>query len=85
MSTYTYCDAMWIIMYSGGGKSSTVNLLLGKTIANVSNGAVGCTSEFQCYEGDNEKYVLFDTPGLSEGSKYKQTSDNHIIAFCQFE
>jgi len=42
-------------------------LLLGRQEAKVSDGAVGCTFEFKRHETDS--FVLFDTVGLSEGSK----------------
>jgi len=50
---------------SGSGKSSLVNLLLGRDAAVVSDKAVGCTFEFQKYSTDT--FNLFDTVGLSEG------------------
>ncbi|OXA48986.1 immune-associated nucleotide-binding protein 3-like isoform X1 [Folsomia candida] len=52
---------------SGSGKSSTVNLLLGQEAAKVSDRAVGCTFKFEKYATEN--YNLFDTVGLSEGSR----------------
>jgi len=52
---------------SGSGKSSTINLLLGRPAATVSDRAIGCTFEFQKYATSN--YNLFDTVGLSEGSQ----------------
>ena len=57
-----------IIHYSGGGKSSTINLLMEKQIAVVSDKAIGCTFDYKRYETNNG-YVLFDTVGLGEGSK----------------
>jgi len=53
----------------GSGKSSLVNLLLEETKAKVSDSAVGCTFEFQKYS--TEKFNLYDTVGLSEGSKWR--------------
>lgn len=55
---------------TGSGKSSIVNLLLGKPVAQVSDRAVGCTFEFSKYTAPN--YNLFDTVGLSEGSRRKK-------------
>jgi len=52
---------------TGTGKSSAVNLILGKKVAAISNKVVGCTFEFKKFE--TEEYNLYDTVGLSEGSK----------------
>jgi predicted GTPase len=50
---------------TGGGKSSAMNLLLGRKAANVSDSAIGCTFDFSKHSAQD--YTLFDTVGLSEG------------------
>ena len=47
------------------GKSSIVNLILGKHAAEVSDSAIGCTFKYEKYPGPAS--VLYDTVGLSEG------------------
>jgi len=42
-------------------------LLLENEVAKVSDGALGCTFDFKCYQ--LEDYNLYDTVGLSEGSR----------------
>jgi len=52
---------------TGSGKSSIVNMLLGRKVAEVSDAAVGCTFHFQRYK--SKEYTFYDTVGLSEGSR----------------
>jgi len=63
---------------TGGGKSSTVNLLFECEVATVSDSAIGCTFEYKKY--DAPEYALFDTAGLSEGQKGKVP---HAVAIQQ--
>jgi small GTP-binding protein len=60
-----------VIGQTGAGKSSLVNLLAGKKVANVCDGANGCTFKFETYQCDynGELFELIDTVGLNEGSK----------------
>jgi predicted GTPase len=60
-----------IIGQTGAGKSSLVNLLAGKKLANVSDGANGCTFKFDTYQAvhNGELFELIDTVGLNEGAK----------------
>ena len=59
-----------IIGQTGVGKSSLVNLLANKKLAAVSDGAKGCTFEFNTYQAEynQECFELVDTVGLNEGS-----------------
>lgn len=54
---------------SGSGKSSIVNMIVGKDVAKVSNSPMGCTFEAESYAthiGDTT-YHIYDTVGLGEG------------------
>lgn len=55
---------------AGAGKSSVINTIAQKQLAKTSNDAHGCTSTAQRYpvEISGQKFVLFDTAGLGEGS-----------------
>jgi GTP-binding protein EngB required for normal cell division len=59
-----------VIGQTGAGKSSLINLLAGKKVAQVSDGAKGCTFKFETYQVDynGELFELVDTVGLNEGS-----------------
>jgi predicted GTPase len=59
-----------VIGQTGAGKSSLVNLLAGKKVAKVSDGAKGCTFQFETYQVDynGEIFELIDTVGLNEGT-----------------
>lgn len=59
-----------VVGQTGAGKSSLVNLLAGKKVAAVSDGAKGCTFQFDTYQVDynGELFELIDTVGLNEGS-----------------
>lgn len=55
---------------SGAGKSSLINLIAGREIAEVSTGTAGCTTRSQAYEvklPNGLSVTLWDTVGLSEG------------------
>ncbi|KAG1737388.1 P-loop containing nucleoside triphosphate hydrolase protein [Suillus lakei] len=61
---------------AGAGKSSLVNLIAGKNMAETSSGAGGCTTGINTHEiliqkNQNEtlKVKLVDTPGLDEGPR----------------
>ncbi|CAF1063684.1 unnamed protein product [Rotaria sordida] len=60
-----------VIGQTGAGKSSVINLLAGKKVATVDDGANGCTFKFETYQCDynGELFELIDTVGLNEGSK----------------
>lgn len=53
---------------TGVGKSSLVNLIIGKYVAKTSDSAEGCTFEATYYDVaiDSRRIRLFDTAGLSE-------------------
>ncbi|KAG1864959.1 P-loop containing nucleoside triphosphate hydrolase protein, partial [Suillus subalutaceus] len=55
---------------SGSGKSSVINAITQTQLAETSSDATGCTFSYQCYpvEISGQRYVLFDTAGLNEGS-----------------
>ncbi|KAG2053326.1 P-loop containing nucleoside triphosphate hydrolase protein [Suillus hirtellus] len=55
---------------AGAGKSSVINAIAQKQLAKTSNDAHGCTATAQRYpvEISGQKFVLFDTAGLGEGS-----------------
>jgi len=56
---------------TGAGKSSLINLIVGKDVAETSSNAMGCTFESKSYEVEVEgiPLVLWDTSGLNEGEK----------------
>lgn len=58
---------------AGSGKSSIINTIAQKQVAETSNDAVGCTLKPKRYTVDvsGHKFALFDTAGLNEGSKGK--------------
>jgi predicted GTPase len=60
-----------IIGETGAGKSSLINLLAGKPVANVTDSAVGCTFEYKSHEVtyNHKVFELIDTIGLNEASK----------------
>jgi len=55
---------------SGSGKSSVINAITQSRRAKTSNSAAGCTFRFEKHEVDlsGERFVLFDTVGLDEGT-----------------
>jgi GTPase Era involved in 16S rRNA processing len=56
---------------TGAGKSSLINLIVGKDVAEISSKAMGCTFESKSYEVEVKgiPLVLWDTSGLNEGEK----------------
>jgi GTP-binding protein EngB required for normal cell division len=55
---------------SGSGKSSVINALAQNQVAATSSSAAGCTFRYQKHEVElsGERFVLFDTVGLDEGT-----------------
>jgi len=61
-----------IVFGEGGcGKSSIVNMIVGKDVAKASSSLEGCTFENDAYNAiiEDKRYVLYDTAGLNEGKK----------------
>lgn len=54
----------------GTGKSSLINLIIGRDVAKTSNDTAACTTEVQSYKVsiDGCNLELWDTPGFDEGS-----------------
>jgi len=55
--------------FTGVGKSSLINLLLGENRASTSDAAKGCTFEVSVYEDHINKNIFYDTVGLNEPRK----------------
>jgi predicted GTPase len=55
---------------AGSGKSSVINAIAQRQLAETSSSATGCTSRYQGHEIEisGENFVLFDTVGLDEGT-----------------
>lgn len=63
---------------TGSGKSSVINLIAGKEIAPVSNGAAGCTLSFTpytCPAVSGRNYHIWDTVGLDEADMERVSID----------
>jgi len=81
---------MYPLHVLGSGKSCTINLLLRKRViglkleeaAPVSGDAVGCTFDFKTYE--NDKYILYDTVGLSQGSMAEISAEKALRLLKKF-
>ncbi|KAG1764549.1 hypothetical protein EDD22DRAFT_951634 [Suillus occidentalis] len=62
-----------VVMFgeTGVGKSSIINIIAQQELAETSNDATGCTSSSEHYlaEISNQRFVLFDTAGLNEGTE----------------
>jgi energy-coupling factor transporter ATP-binding protein EcfA2 len=56
---------------TGSGKSSLINMLVGKDVANVSSLVWGCTTSAEGYTvtKEDKAYKLWDTSGLNEGEE----------------
>jgi len=56
---------------SGCGKSSIVNMIVGRDTAKVSDGGLGCTFEHECHEASigDTRFNIYDTAGLNEGEQ----------------
>ena len=66
---------------TGAGKSSLVNLIAGKDLAEMSSRAIGCTfqsAQFTVNIGD-KKFDLHDTAGLDEGQSGTVTKHDAIV------
>jgi small GTP-binding protein len=66
-----YVARLLIVGMTGVGKSSLVNLLAGKKVAEVSDSATGCTLEFAVHKiaHDSVPFEVVDTVGLNEHSR----------------
>jgi len=55
---------------AGSGKSSVINAIAQRQLAETSSNATGCTPRYQGHEIEisGESFVLFDTAGLDEGT-----------------
>src|SRR6266540_4060722 len=53
---------------TGSGKSSLVNMIVGKNVAPTSNGGGGCTLQNRDYDAviDNNTFRIYDTIGLNQ-------------------
>ena len=56
---------------SGSGKSSLVNMIVGKNVAKVSGSAESCTFKNEAFPATigNTTFVIYDTAGLNEGDQ----------------
>lgn len=56
---------------TGAGKSSIINIIAQQKLAKASNDATGCTFSSQRYPVEifSQRFVLFDTAGLNEGTE----------------
>ncbi|KAH7867817.1 uncharacterized protein C8R40DRAFT_995507, partial [Lentinula edodes] len=66
---------------TGCGKSSIVNMLLGREAALMSSGALGCTFENKSYSVtiERQEYRLYDTTGLDEGTVGTVVSKDALV------
>ena len=66
---------------TGAGKSSVINLIVGKDVAETSSGSTGCTFNSERYPTEIEgvPLVLWDTSGLNEGNKGKVAGKQAMI------
>ncbi|KIJ67584.1 hypothetical protein HYDPIDRAFT_108441 [Hydnomerulius pinastri MD-312] len=68
-----YSRARNVVVFgeSGVGKSSVINMIVGRIVTKTSNDAVGCTFRHQCHEVviNGVKVNLWDTAGLDEGTE----------------
>lgn len=65
---------------SGVGKSSIINMLFDKDIADTSDAAIGCTFETKLYKGTRDGYSfnIYDTAGLNESDKGRVKPDQAV-------
>lgn len=56
---------------TGVGKSSIINIIAQQELAKTSNDATGCTSSSERYSVEicSQRFILFDTAGLNEGTE----------------
>src|SRR5258706_15773249 len=56
---------------SGSGKSSLVNMIVGKNVAKVSGSADGCTFKNEAFPAaiNGTTFMIYDTAGLNEGDQ----------------
>jgi len=66
---------------TGSGKSSIINMLLGRQAADTSSRAKGCTFSWECYNVGigGETYGVYDTAGLDEGEQGTIAADDAIV------
>ncbi|KIK76409.1 hypothetical protein PAXRUDRAFT_431473 [Paxillus rubicundulus Ve08.2h10] len=72
----------------GAGKSSTINLIVGSSVAHTNNVGKLCTRVSACYETTirNEAFNLWDTRGLGEGlfgSLFQGSSVGYLKKFLR--
>lgn len=65
----------------GTGKSSLINLIVGRDVAKTSNDTAACTTEARSYKTsiDGCNLKLWDTPGLGEGSRANARSSEALV------
>ncbi|CAF1454698.1 unnamed protein product [Rotaria sordida] len=65
---------------SGVGKSSIINMLFNKDIADTSDAAIGCTFETKLYKGSRDGYSfnIYDTAGLNESDRGRVKPDQAV-------
>ncbi|KIM81804.1 hypothetical protein PILCRDRAFT_97629 [Piloderma croceum F 1598] len=69
---------------TGVGKSSLVNMIAGKDVAEHANKAEGCTFQSKSYpvQINGQSIALWDTAGLNEGHKGKVAAKDAIVNLC---
>jgi len=70
---------------TGAGKSSLINMVVGKDVAETSSKAIGCTFKATAYEVtiQGTTYKLFDTAGLNEWEGGKVSSKDAVVNLYQ--
>ena len=66
---------------TGSGKSSIVNMIAERTLANMSSGATGCTFQNAQYQIDikGTPFNVYDTAGLNEGEAGKVPKQEAVV------
>ncbi|KIJ05364.1 hypothetical protein PAXINDRAFT_57123, partial [Paxillus involutus ATCC 200175] len=70
---------------TGAGKSSVINLLAGKEVAEIASTSMGCTFQSSCYPMmvAGSLFTIFDTAGLNEGDPKTMNKSNAIRQLYQ--